>query len=226
MSGVFARVHELTDDLRREYLRCVGEAEVSERAKNLFHEVLVKMRSALDMTMNRIWNKYAPEFPSADERANIKRKVQFPICESTKDYRKKMKEMRLDLEEADPALDALLLRAQPISTGRTNLLALRELSNLGKHVRLATQTRTSRPASRGHRTDGAVITVCPPVASDRDLESRMGGGVDLSSVETVNYVEFSVDDPRVIDPFFYCAALETGLQPYVRDLLRFCDASG
>ncbi len=226
MSGVFARVHELTDDLRREYLRCVGEADVSERAKNLFHEVLVKMRSALDMTMWRIWNKYASGFRSAGERAKIEKKVQFPICESTKDYRNKMKEMRLDLEKADPPLDALLLRAQPISTGRTDLLALRDLSNLGKHVRLATQTRTSRPASRGHRKDGAVITVCPPVGSDRDLESRMGGGIDPSSVETVDYVEFSVDDPRVVDPFFYCAALATGLQRYVRDLLRFCDASG
>lgn len=226
MSGVFARVHELTDDLRREYLRCVGEADVSERAKNLFHEVLVKIRSALDMTMWRIWNKYASGFRSADERAKIERKVQFPICESTTDYRNKMKEMRLDLEEADPALDALLLRVQPIPPGRTDFLALRELSNLGKHVRLATQTRTSRPASRGHRKNGTVITVCPPVASNRDLESRMGGGVDPSSVETVNYVEFSVEDPCVVDPFFYCAALATGLQPYVRDLLRFCDASG
>ena len=47
MQGIFDRADELTQDLMREYKAC-AEAEkehVPERARNLFHEVLVKLRA-------------------------------------------------------------------------------------------------------------------------------------------------------------------------------------
>ena len=58
MQGILDRADELTKDLVQEYGACVQRGEVSERAKNLFHEVTIKIRSALDFVMNRIFKEY------------------------------------------------------------------------------------------------------------------------------------------------------------------------
>jgi hypothetical protein len=219
MDGVVARIQEFINDLSAEYQKHIDNPEVTERAKNLFHEVLVKMRSALDMTMYRIWKKYAPPYPTPEKMMKAAKGVYFPICDTSGEFNYKLKDICPDLETRNPSLHALLLQSQPFSTGRPAMSELRDLSNLGKHVRLAQQTRKSRPATRARRTDGSTIIIAPPLVTESDMRERMGGEIDLSTIETVNWIEFSVDGHDLSEPTIFCLSLFTGLQTYLTKLL-------
>ena len=73
MQGILDRTAELMRDLANEYDACGQRGKVSERAKNLFHEVLVKIRSSLDFTMNRIFNSHT-QF-TGTKKARAERRV-------------------------------------------------------------------------------------------------------------------------------------------------------
>lgn len=46
LQGILDRADELTEEFRKEFERCIENMSVTERAKNLFHEVLIKTRAA------------------------------------------------------------------------------------------------------------------------------------------------------------------------------------
>jgi hypothetical protein len=176
------------------------------------------------MTMCRIWQKYAPTTLTEEHRRKLEKRVYFPISVCDADFQSALKDMKLNLEVVNESLYDLILQAQPFSTKRPDMWQLRELGNLGKHVRLAKQTRQSRAASRATMSDGSMIVVAPPIESDvsqrvRDVRERMGDKVDPSTVENVEWVQFSVDEGPDVDPVIFCLSLSTSIEPYLSRLL-------
>jgi hypothetical protein len=51
LASMLGRADELLMELEDEYNNCLKAQNITERAKNLTHEVLEKLRSALDHTM-------------------------------------------------------------------------------------------------------------------------------------------------------------------------------
>jgi hypothetical protein len=226
MQGVIDRVAELIDELSDEYQRHIEEPAVTERAKNLFHEALVKMRSAMDMVMMRVWDKYAPASLNPETREEIGRHVYFPVVNTEAKFDDRLKKkMKLDLARDNPALYALLRQSQPFATGRHDLVRLAELSNLGKHVRLANQVRSARPAKMLETSDGRRLAFTPGV--EFHAETVMGIPTDpatrtpAAGLEDVDWVSFSVsghDD--IIDPTSFCLSLYTSLRRYIPKVLN------
>ena len=138
MEGIFDRCNELTQELTREYQKSAERGKVTERAKNLFHEVLVKIRSALDIAMNRVFNKHT--LLTANKKAKMEREAGFPICELSREFHDRMRRLGLSgLQHSNARLYEKLRQSQPFSSENQGLLLLRDLSNLGKHVGLAPQ---------------------------------------------------------------------------------------
>jgi len=55
LKSILDRADELLKDLEGEYTRCLHSHKVTERAKNITHEILEKLRNALDQTMRKAW---------------------------------------------------------------------------------------------------------------------------------------------------------------------------
>ncbi len=155
MEGIFERAGELTQDLMREYQKSAQRGEVSERAKNLFHEVLIKVRSALDFAMNRVFNKHT--ILTGKKKNRMEKKAGFPICRHHCHFNERMKSLGLShLEQSNPRLYMKLQQSQPFSSGRRDLLWLQDLSNLGKHARLALQDCQLHEAKKVTGPNGTV----------------------------------------------------------------------
>ena len=218
MKGVIARIKELISDLSDEYKSHIEEPEVTERAKNLFHESLIKMRSALDMTMHRIWKKYNSVDLTSSQGKSREPNIYFPICEDRENFDNKLKiKMKLDLEKDAPVLHALLLRAQPFSTDRNDLCQLRDLANMGKHTNFAQQTKKSRIATRMRSVDGTEMIIAPPV--DVKANEHQGKKYAMETIELIDLVEYSVDGQEIMDPVIFCISLCKSLERYLANVL-------
>ena len=77
LKSMLDRAGELLGDLEDEYKKCLQAQNVTARAMNLTHEVLEKLRSALDHTMRIIWEKYIA--PNLSKQAGKRARVYFPI---------------------------------------------------------------------------------------------------------------------------------------------------
>ena len=139
LESMLDRADELLSDLEEEYKRCLQAQKITQRAKNLSHEVLEKLRHALDHAMRRAWERYvAPNLSEGDrERA----RVYFPICSDLKSFRSTLGYARVaDLDQAHPKSYNFLLKKQPFIYPENQWLAhLTKIAGEGKHVRLAPQ---------------------------------------------------------------------------------------
>lgn len=153
LAGVLDRGDELTAEFVSECERQKADSPVTERAKNLFHEVLIKLRSALDMFMYRVGERYAT--PAHTRR---RRPFNFPICDEESNFDKRMKKMGLEeLAARNSSLYEAIRRAQPFVTNRGDLRQLRDLANLGKHVCLVSQSQVAVDAMAVSGPRGTVI---------------------------------------------------------------------
>jgi len=136
------RADELLGDLEDEYKKCLRTQNVTERAENLTHEVLEKLRHALDHTMRRAWDKYIA--PNLSERDKERAIVYFPIVSDLNSFRSTLGRGRmLDLGKVHKELYDFLLKKQPFSSEENRWLKLlAEIAVEGKHVQLAPQKRT------------------------------------------------------------------------------------
>jgi len=220
MLGVFDRADELARDLVEEYGACAQTGQVSERAKNLFHEVLVKIRSALDIAMNRLFDKLTSVADS--KRAKRKRGVSFPICESETKFDEALERWGLQhLQQVEPALYGKLRQPQPFSTKRQDLLWVRELSNLGKHVGLALQDCQRKGAKCLTMPNGAVVCFTEGVT----FNAPDGTPIDPSQLGPVEHttmasIEVRHGDIKVWEPAIMCRCYCQDFRSYVEELLR------
>ena len=116
---------------------------MSERAENITHEILEKLRNTLDHTMRRAWVKYiAPNLPEEDKKRAI---VYFPIVSDLSSFRSTLGRGRgcmANLDEVHKNLYDFLLKKQPFSSEENRWLKLlSEIAVEGKHVQLTPQKR-------------------------------------------------------------------------------------
>lgn len=219
MSGMFERAVELARDLLAEYDACAQAGQVSERAKNLFHEIMVKLRSALDITMNRLFVKSTSL--AGSKRANAGRSVYFPICRDETEFNEKLRGWGLQhLQQIDPALYDKLRQSQPFASNRQDLLWLRDFSNQGKHVSLARQDCEVKPAKRVTMPNGAVLIFTDGVAFKRSDGTTIEQS-QLGDVEDVTMANFEVSgrQSKMWDPGVKCLSYCQDCRRYIEKLL-------
>ena len=219
MRGIFDRADELLQDLAQEYQACAQVSKVSERVKNLFHEVLVKVRSALDFAMNRIYSKHS----TLRGKAKIKRgrNVGFPIYEDKDKFDNKLESLGLShLETDNPGLYGKLLKSQPFETGTQKLMNFRDLSNLGKHVKFARQDCKVQNAKKITATNGA-FAIFSVGSGCFDKQGKPVGPAADSKVEEVELATFTLSHKsgRVWEPCFFCQEFCLSTRRYIESLL-------
>lgn len=219
MSGIFERADELARDLLEEYDACAQAGQVSERAKNLFHEIMVKLISALDITMNRLFDKSTSL--TGRKRAKAGRSVYFPTCRDETKFNEKLRGWALQhLQQIDPALYDKLRQSQPFASNREDLLWLRDFSNQGKHVSLAGQTCELKPAKRVTKPNGAVVIFTDGVTFNRSdgttiEQSQLGDVEDV----TMAHFEASGRQSKMGDPGLKCLCYCQDCRRYIEKLL-------
>lgn len=229
LEGVFDRADELLSELQEEYQRCVAIQRVSERAKNLFHEVLIKIRSALDMTMFRVWEKYGEPNLSEAKRRHAEKRSYFPIFDNQRAFLRCVRELGLSsLPQTNKRLYEAIERAQPWSTKRPDLRHLRELANLAKHVRLVPQLAKGRPARMAAGPQGTVVFTG---GVEFHAEQIMGAPVNPEThhpmptedvnVRDVTWVSFVVEGHDIVDPVVLCMCLCQDTRSFVDRLTGF-----
>ena len=184
----FIRARELLKELIHEYeKRHKEEKEVSLRAMSLTHEILERIRNALDHTMRKYWNKHIAIKISKNERKKIN--IYFPIRKSLKDFKDQLIKMKMkDLETNHKEMYDFLLNTHK---NYKNLLApLQEKSNEGKHEKLFKQ------ALKYIHT----FTIESEYANVSWIPQKLKGG---SNDPNVNLKKLSPDDlHRMSNPYY------------------------
>ncbi len=142
LESMLDRADELLRELEDEYKKCLQTQNVTGRAENLTHEVLVKLRSVLDHTMRRAWDKYIS--PNLSEQDKKRARVYFPIVDSLNAFRSILgRGCMTNLDKVQANLYDFLLKRQTFSSEENQWLKLlSEIAVKGKHVQLAPQKRT------------------------------------------------------------------------------------
>ncbi len=214
LTSVLDRADELLQELLREYDKCVGTQNMTFRAQNLFHEVLLKLRSALDMTMVRIWEMHVDPRLDHAKRGKVAKDVYFPICKNPEEFDKALAKIHIQhLEQDEKEIYDLILKAQPFSTKRSDLANLKDWSNSGKHVRLVRHECDARPATRVTTLQATMIHTHGVTFHGQHI---IGAPIDPATdqvvpapnvkIEDVTYVSFAVEDSGT-DPMVFCEFL-------------------
>jgi hypothetical protein len=141
LESLLDRADELFKDLEKEYEKCLHSQEVTERAKNITHEVLEKLRNALDQTMWKAWDKYIAPNISSLERGRAR--VYFPIAGDLHSFRSTFGRGYLQsLEQHNKELYDFLLKRQPFYSRENHWLDFLATIAAKKHVGLAPQKRS------------------------------------------------------------------------------------
>ena len=218
MQGIFDRADELTRELAREYETCAQLGEVSERARNLFHEALLKVRSALDFAMNRVFDKHTTL--SDEQKTKTAKRVYFPIFEQLEQFNGKLEQYGLShLEQSKPDLYRKIQQPQPFATKRDDLLLLKKLSDLGKHVHLAVQKCQRQKGKQVTKPDGAVMMFTEGVTFHHN-----GKQIDPSAYGEVQDIMLATFDVQhgykvISEPQFICMGYCMSYRRYVDELL-------
>ncbi len=216
ISGIFDRADELTRDLVQEYELCVQAAKVSERAKNIFHEVLVKLRSVLDFAMHRLYDKHTAL--QGKQKIKGERQAGFPICDNEVDFHMKLKKLGLScLQVGKPSLYKKLRQPQPFTTGKRDMRLLRDWSNLGKHVKLAMQN-CKHQAARKITAPNGTFAILSEGAGVFDKDGKPVNPEPDCKVQEIITAMFSVNN-EVNMPDVFCLYLCQSSRRYMESLL-------
>lgn len=142
LESMLDRADELFRDLEDEYEKCLQTQNVTARVKNLTHEVLEKLKNALDHTMRRAWRRYIA--PSLLERDRKRALVYFPIASDLHSFHSRLgRTSKGNVDKVHKNLYDFLLKKQPFSSEDNQWLdLLNKIAAEGKHVRLTPQKRT------------------------------------------------------------------------------------
>lgn len=172
LKSILDRADELLKDLEGEYTNCLHSHKVTERAKNITHEILEKLRNALDQTMRKAWEKYIS--PNISRQKGERTRVYFPIAGDLNSFRSVLgRGFAQNLDQRHKKLYHFLLNRQPFSSGKNQWLdLLTKIAAEGKHVRLSPQKRTEIHRIKVSRPGGGSVS--------RDPSSvRFGSGVRI-----------------------------------------------
>jgi len=172
LESMLARADELLEDLEDEYKNCLKAKKVSERAKNIAPEIVVKLRSALDHMMRRAWEKHVA--PNLAEKDRKSARVFFPVVGNLDAFRSTLgRGAMADLDKVHKNLYDFLLEKQPFSSEQNRWLdLLAKIAGEGKHVRLTPQKLTEKI--------GRISVSSPGGTVSWDASSvRFGAGVSI-----------------------------------------------
>ncbi len=171
---IFDRADEILVELEQEYRAALDKREVSARTKQLCHDVLEKLRSALDRTARRYWEEHISPSLSADDRASAA--VYFPIAPDEHTFSSIMGRWRWkSVKGAHSELEGYLVSIQPYASQANNWLqVLNSLVNEGKHIDLSPQTRVENRRVTVSGPGGGSVSYGPGVI--------FGSGVQIMGV--------------------------------------------
>jgi len=223
LQGILDRADELKEDFRKELDYCIENRQVTERAKNLYHEVLIKLRSALDIIMSKVREKYVSPVPKENKKLNI----YFPICKDQQHFEKMMEKVGMqNLQTLSKDLYSLILKVQPFVTQRKDLLDFKEMSNRGKHTSLVLQKLDYTEAIKITSSKGIIIH---SKGVKFPASGIFGASVDPNTQRIVQTPD--VKDEEVIwvwcsdeygyNPIIFCETLCQGMLKFLVDISKF-----
>lgn len=168
------RADELMVELEAEYRKALRDQAVSADTKQLCHDVIEKLRSALDRIARRYFEVHiAPNLTDEDRRAAT---IYFPIAADEQGFLSVMGRWRWKaVRGAHSDLENYLRSLQPYSHEANNWLhQLSLLANEGKHVDLAPQTRVESRQVTVSMPGSGSVTYGPGV--------KFGSGVRILGV--------------------------------------------
>jgi len=178
LKSILDRADELLKDLEGEYKDCLQAHTVTERAKNITHEVLEKLRSALDQTMMKAWEEYVS--PNLSDQQRKRARVYFPIVGDLNSFRSTLgRGFMADLDMTHKNLYDFLLNRQPFSSKENQWLhILTKIAGEGKHVRLAPQKRIETRRIKVSGAGGGSVSWDPSSVKFGSGVRTMGAPVD------------------------------------------------
>jgi len=161
LESMLDRADELIDNLKDEYKNCLQAKYVTNKAQNITHEVLEKLRHTLDHAMWRAWDKYVS--PNLSEKDRNRARVYFPIANDLQRFRSTLGRGGMaDLDNIHKNLYDFLLKKQPFSSNDNNWLdLLAEIVAPGKHATLAPQKRIEIPRSEVSKSEVGSVSSDP-----------------------------------------------------------------
>jgi len=137
----FQRAEELLNELEDEYGSALNKQEVTTRALNLTHEILMKLRSILDQVMHQYFEKAIAPNLTTIEKERVK--IYFPIVGSEESFRLRMgRNKMLRIETDDPKTYDFIKSCQPFAhKGNGWLESLNKYAVEGKHIGLVPQKK-------------------------------------------------------------------------------------
>jgi len=192
LRSMLDRADELLVELEEEFSRCLGTQHVSDRARNLTHEILDKLRSSLDQVMRRAWEKSVSPHLSQAERQTAR--IYFPIGPDMHSFRSTLgRGCMTELATSSPQLHQFLLSKQPFTSEDNHWLrVLSELAAEGKHVRLAPQKREETRRITVTRPKCGTVSWDPPVV-------QFGPGVSIFNAPVDPQTQRIVPTPGVTE---------------------------
>jgi hypothetical protein len=140
LESMLDRADELIGNLEDEYKNCLKNKNVTNRAQNITHEVLEKLKHSLDHVMRGAWDKHIS--PHLSEKDRNRARVYFPIVNDLQHFHSTLSRGAMkDLDKVHKELYDFLLEKQPFSSNDNNWLELlAEIAAEGKHIKLAPQS--------------------------------------------------------------------------------------
>ena len=138
ITSMFNRAEELIGDLMKEYKKCIESGNISEKAKNITHEIIEKYRNILDHSFRIYWDKkYLCLYK--DEHVP----VYFPIYEKRSSFENRLEWQKMkNLKNKDPHMYDFLLNHQVFTNKKYQwLFDLSRMVGKGKHERFSEQVR-------------------------------------------------------------------------------------
>lgn len=171
LESILDRADELLHELEAEYDRCLRSKKVTERAKNMSHEVIEKLRNALDQALNMFWERHVA--PRLSERQIEKARVYFPIANDLQSFHSILgRGFMQDLAQENEKLYSFLLVQQPFSSEGNEWLNLLAKIAARKHVRLLPQQSVETARITVSRPNGGSVSWNPNSV-------RFGKGVSI-----------------------------------------------
>lgn len=178
LKSILDRAEELLKELEEEYKDCLQSQKVTERAKNIAHEVLEKLRNALDQTMMKAWGKYIS--PNLTDQQRKRARVYFPIAGDLNPFHSILRRgFMTNLDKIYKNLYDFLLNRQPFSSKENQWLdLLTKIAAEGKHVRLTPQKRTETHRIKVSRPGGGSVSWDPSSVRFGSGVRSMGAPID------------------------------------------------
>ncbi|NHT77537.1 hypothetical protein G8E10_17625 [Rhizobiaceae bacterium CRRU44] len=171
---VFQRAEEILAELEGDYRHALKKKEVSARTKQLCHDLFEKLRSGLDRSARRYFELHVSPSLSPEDREAAA--IYFPVATDEHAFSSIMGRWRWkSVKDKHAGLAGYLLSLQPfINSDNRWLEILNNLSNEGKHIDLAPQTRREERQVTVSRPGGGSVSYGPGVT--------FGGGVSIMGV--------------------------------------------